>query len=285
LYRQLDRAGEAERAFGKAVEIVERLAEAYPSVPRYRNILTRALNSQALFYQANGQPERAERAARRCIEIQERQAKLFPSDMGRALELGGSYCNFGRRLTQNGAPGSALEWFDKAREQIEKAYKHDPKHPGARTYLRLTHGNRADALVVLNRLAEALTQYDRALELSDDVTRFQYQVERAVTLARLGKVDEAVAFATRLDDQAKTIPGDGGAYRAARIFSQASEASPQGEPSRGYADRAVKILRRLHAEGFFKNAENAISLKRDPDFQALASHPEYQKLLEELSKR
>src|SRR5262249_21325198 len=139
LARDRGRAGDAERSFAKAVEVAARLAEAHPSVPGYQDMLTGALNGQALFYQANGQPEQAAKAARRGIEIQERLVKQFPSDLEHALGLGGNYCNFGRRLTQNGDPRSALEWFDKAQAQIEKVYKQNPKRPGAREYLCNSH--------------------------------------------------------------------------------------------------------------------------------------------------
>ncbi len=283
LYRDMGKAVEAGRSFAGAAVGARQLADAHGSVIRYQHTLTEMLNAQALFYQANGQPEQAAKAARQCIEIQERLVKQFPEDVAHAVGLGGSYCNFGRRLAQNGDPQAALEWFDKARAQLEQVYKQAPKRPYVRTYLCYTHWNRGHALLALSRPADAVEQYDRAVELANQDDLDSFRLGRAVALARLGKVEEAVALAGKLSE-----PAGAGYYplfHAARVLAAASKATTQEKPAREYADRAVGLLRRLQAKGHFKKAENVLDLKRDQDLRALGASPEYQMFLAELDKR
>jgi hypothetical protein len=108
------------------------------------------------------------------------------------------------------------------------------------------------------------------------------QLDRAVALAHLGKVEEAVAVAAKLGEP--TGADNDQAFSAARIFSAASRAATHEKQAREYADRAVRLLQRLKANGYFKKAENVVTLKRGQELRALDSHPEYQKLLADLSK-
>jgi tetratricopeptide (TPR) repeat protein len=292
VYRTLGKTTEAERSLAKALEVAEKLADAYPSIPHYRDDLAVLLNMQALFYQANGQPDQAATASRRSIEVQEVLVRRFPLILEYPLKLGGSYCNMGRRLRQNGEASASLEWFDKAQAQLQVIYKRNPKYPWAKTLDRNIHWNRAEALLELNHPAKALAEYDLSIDLSDEKDRPYLRLARALPLARLGKPEEAAAVAGKLGEPAGVDPYL--AFDAARVFAAASEsarqddrrdASQRDKQARESADRAVKLLWRIHAEGHFKKAENIISLKRDRYFKALALHPEYQKLLAELTKR
>jgi tetratricopeptide (TPR) repeat protein len=185
-----------------------------------------------------------------------------------------------RRLNQNGDPQAALEWFDKAQAKLEEVRKRAGGDARARAFLRNTHWNRAEALVKLDRHAEALREWDQALELDVlDIDRAYSRLGRALALVRLGKCDQAVAIA---EDQVGRPEADVfGIYRAARVFSLASvvvgqdtqrEAAERQQLTEQYAARAVALLRRTQSQAIFKDPGMVADLKQNADLDGLRSY-------------
>ena len=93
------------------------------------------------------------------------KCSLFRSD---ARSIGGSYCNFGQLVRNSGQPGESLEWFEKAIRILTAVHEQNRGLVMARQYLRNSHSNRAQAYDRLRNFAEAIKNWDKAIELSPE---------------------------------------------------------------------------------------------------------------------
>src|SRR5439155_909917 len=82
-------------------------------------------------------------------------------------------------VRDRGEPAAALDWYAKAIATLEPAHQADPRLVTARQFLRNCHSGRAEALVRLDRPAEALTDWDGALALDDGSARTRLRLGRA----------------------------------------------------------------------------------------------------------
>src|SRR5207247_1908917 len=107
-------------------------------------------------------------------------------------------------------------WYARAIARLEPVVQQDPRLFAERFALRMAHRGRAQALDNLGRHADALKDWDRAVELTDD-TQLQalFRFQRARSLARAGEHARAVAEANALA-AAKDIPG-GNLYKFACV--------------------------------------------------------------------
>jgi serine/threonine-protein kinase len=292
-YRAAREHRKAEEAYQSAIDTFQKLTDDRPGVPDYQQGLAEALNALGLLYQATDQPKKAPGPFRRALAVMERLSKRHPANVQYAIQLGGHSCNMGRWLVNHGDPNEALPWFDKAQAALKGALRHDEGNVGARRFLWVTHWQRADALLKLERLAESLTEWGRAVELSPTAEeRATTRVSQAYALARLGKYDQAAPVAEEYAGR----PSARGfmAYRAARVLSLASAAAGRG-PGREAAEReklaeryasgAVALLRRLQSQGYFKDRSNVSYMEKDKDLGPLRQRPDFQKLLTELGKQ
>jgi serine/threonine-protein kinase len=292
-YRAAREPRKAEAAYQSAVEAFQKAADARPSVPDYQDNLAHALNGLGLLYQATGKPEKAPALFRRALDVLERLSKRYPANAGYAVQLGGHSCNMGRWLVNNGDPKEALGWFDKAQAALEGVRRRDPGNADARRFLFVTHWQRADALLKLERSAESLQEWDRTLALSaTEDERATTRVSQAHTLARSGKYHQAAPVAEELAGRPTTR--DFVAYRAARVLSLASAAVGQDahrpaaerqQLAERYAAGAVALLRRLQSQGYFKNPSNVTYLEKDKDLDPLRGRDDFKKVLKELEKK
>src|SRR5207244_359632 len=98
------------------------------------------------------------------------------------VELAGGYCNFGLLVRDQGEPQAALDWFAKAIGALEPVLQKEPRLVTAREFLRNTYWNRAEALDLLQRHGEAVTDWDRAIELDAGADKAELQKGRARSL-------------------------------------------------------------------------------------------------------
>jgi hypothetical protein len=144
----------------------------------------------------------------------------------------------------------------------------------------------------LENHAEALAEWNRALELDDGSYQDRLRLQRAVSLAKLGEHAQATAEANALANQ-KSVPGQV-LYDLACIFSLSSTAarqdprlSPTEQDQRveQYARRAVELLARAGAIGYFQEPARVEHLKEDKDLDSLRDREDFKKLLAELKDR
>jgi tetratricopeptide (TPR) repeat protein len=162
-----------------------------------------------------------------------------------------------------------------------------------RAALRAMYLTRALILTELGEHQDALTYWDRVLAMADMADGFsitQYQIFRALTLAKLGDYGQA----TQEVDRATGPPVKEASilYNAASVYSlsvalvhadakrSTEERNALGEQ---YAARAVALLRRAQAAGFFADPAQINQVTTDNDLHPLRSHPDFQKFLAEVT--
>ena len=118
--------------------------------------------------------------------MREQLATEFPGVTTYALELASSYKNLGLVLKIMGEPQASLVWFAKAIAALEPVLKRVPRLAKAREHLIQTHWFRADALDSLERYADAVRDWDRAIELSDGPNKIKFEHRRTQTLNNAG---------------------------------------------------------------------------------------------------
>jgi tetratricopeptide (TPR) repeat protein len=221
------------------------------------------------------------------LALQEKLATDFPTVPGYAVQLGGSYCNFGNLVRDRGEPAASLEWFAKARAALRPVLAQEPRLATARLYLRNVHASRAQALDGLGRHAAAVADWEQALALNDEKSHDAwFRLRRSFALALAGQHSQATAAVEEL-----LRPGtanSGTLYDAARVYAlvaaQAAQAAAPNTSSlraEQYARRAVGLLRQAVQKGY----NDVPQMKKDADRVALRQRPDFQQLLADLEAK
>ncbi|QEH37628.1 Serine/threonine-protein kinase PknB [Aquisphaera giovannonii] len=195
--RRAGRLDEAVQALRGAVPLWDELVEDEPEVTENRASLALCLNDLGIAYVALGRFDEAEAAYRRAVPLRERLAADHPEQVELNVQLGGIYGNLGQLHSSRRDHRAAIGWFDRASGVLEGVLRAEPRHAEARRYLRNVMSQRGAALDALGRPAEALSAWDRALELQEglppDSSASFTCAGRAEALEALGRYPEALA--------------------------------------------------------------------------------------------
>ena len=195
-------------------------------------------------------------------------------------DLGGSYCNMGNVVRDGGKPAEALAWYARAISTLEKALAQDAQDVTARHFLGSSHEGRAPALDRLGRHAEALSDWDQAIELDADPGRNGSRMGRAASLVRSGQVVQGVAAAESVLQDPKL--SDGALYDGAGVFSLASAATRKdAKKSDAYAARAVLLLRQAFSRGY----KGVADVNKDTALEPIRDREDFRQLLRLLKDR
>ena len=142
------------------------------------------------------------------------------------------------------------------------------------------------------RHADALADWQLAIDRAPPGMRRSFEMEAALSLARSG--DHAAA-AARAEEILKVQAAEGQngllAYSAARVLAQASRAAmldgdldkPMAEQERETClAKAIDYLQRAQRAGYFDEAEAREGLLSEPDLDPLRQHDDFRKLLDEI---
>jgi tetratricopeptide (TPR) repeat protein len=197
LHRKTGRTDEAEASLRQAVSLWEKLVADEPEVAENRSTLAACLNDLGLVFMSSGRADEAEAAYRRAVPLYERLAADHPEQATFTVPLGAIYGNVAEICKARREHWAALDWLDRSRRALEGALQVDARLANARLYLRNAHGTRAQILGSLARHAEALADWDRALELQRGLVRDAdlplFHSGRAEVLTALGRHAEALA--------------------------------------------------------------------------------------------
>src|SRR5262249_46895770 len=129
---------------------------------------------------------------RRALDLQAQLAADFPTVPEYAVELGGSYGNFGALLCQRGEAAASLNWYAKGLATLRPVLAQETRVVTARACLRTAHWHRALALGQLGRHAEAVADWEHARALNDERQYDSwFRLRRASSLVRAGQPAEA----------------------------------------------------------------------------------------------
>jgi tetratricopeptide (TPR) repeat protein len=270
----LGKSAEAEAAYRRGLDFYERLAAEFPAVPEYRQSWSMSYNNLGSLLANLGKRPEAEAAFRRAVDLKEKLAADFPAVPRYRTELGSCQRNLGRLLLMNKQPQQALEWLDKAITTLAGVRRQVPDDATTQRYLRDAHWERAQALDALKRHAEAVADWDRAVEFSPRQERAFVRLDRVFSRVRAGQVGPALR---EVEELAKDADGNT-LYNAACVYALASATAPQQKDK--YARRALELLHQAVAKGY-KDVKN---IKQDEDLNSLRGRDDFRKLLAEMDK-
>ncbi|MDY3553586.1 tetratricopeptide repeat protein [Gemmata sp. JC717] len=276
LLKDLGRPPGAEEQYRQAVAIQEKLAADFPAVPAYRVDLARIRNNLGNLLKDLGRSPGAEEQYRQAVAIRAKLAADFPAVIDYRVQLGGSYYDLGTVLS-NGDPKGSLDWFGRAIECLQSARKQEPHNATAQKLLWCSHWGRAGAHDRLQKFAEAIADWDRAIALSPPAQQPGLRASRAASRLNAGRHAEAVAEVAEL-----TKRPDWSArhwYDFARVYSVAS--GTIADKKADYSDRAVELLRSAVKAGY----TNAASMKADTALGGLRHRADFQALVADLEDK
>jgi tetratricopeptide (TPR) repeat protein len=284
LYDDWRRPREAERPYRQALRLYQQLAEACPTVVGYQSSAARVQNNLALIYQQTGRRDEAAAAFQQVLQIQTRLVQQHPKVAEYRLHLGNTRVNLGTLLRDRGDPAGALPWYAEAISSLEASRQMGAEERLARDSLCDAYASRATALTRLGRHAEALADWDRALKVPPppDVQTWLRR-QRALSLARMGKAAEARAVA---DELAATGAKDPKAWYEAACIHACLAFTEGSNPERKEecCIRALELLRRAEAAGYFRDPARIEDLKKEGDLNTLRAREDFQKLQKTIEK-
>jgi serine/threonine protein kinase len=277
LWRQKNYA-DAEEANHQALDLKAQLVAEFPAVPVYRQNLARTYANQANLLRDQEKYGDAETAYHQALDHLAKLVGEFPGVTKYQLELAATRLRLGQLWRRRQRPAEALPWYDQALALLQRLHRHAPNDVVTRNLLGEAHQDRALTLDALERFADALADWDRALELAPPNVRLQ--LGRARTRAQAGKTVEAVA-------EAAALTRDPGAPSflccdAACVYALASAAVQETSEREEYAGQALALLRRAQAAGFFKDRAKVAHLNQDTDLAPLRPRDDFQKFVAEL---
>jgi tetratricopeptide (TPR) repeat protein len=279
----------AEPHYLRAVEIRTEVTNRDPSHKGYRVDLAEDLLNLGLIYSAARRDAAAD-AFRRSEGLLRPLVEADPGHERYALSLAGLYVNWGSLLRFSGDLAGATAKFERAVELADAVRMREPEYATARLRAAQAHGSRALALADAGRYAEAAADWDVAVELVEPSQRARYRRNRADVLARAGQHRSATAEAGEL--AANPASAGDTLYNLACVYAL-SIGPALSDPEAGfftrtataerYAFSAVALLRRLHADGYFRRADSAQHLRLDPDLWPLHHRPDFRRLLDDVA--
>jgi tetratricopeptide (TPR) repeat protein len=277
LLGNLGKFPEAERQNRKALDLQEKLTADFPAVPEYREHLAGGHNNLGLLLAVLGKQSEAEQHYRKALDLQEKLAADFPAMPEYQIGLGGSYCNYGNLVSAGKRPSESLTWYEKTIRTLTAVYEQDRRLVVPKEYLRNSYWGRARAYTRLRKYAEALKDWDKAIELSPKAKEPEFRAARATTRIQAGQMAEAVAEVAELTKLSNWNAAQ--SYDFACVYAVAS--SNVADTKQEYAERAVQLLHQAVKAGY----TDAAHMQEDSDLDSLRGRDDFKKLMHELQKK
>jgi serine/threonine-protein kinase len=292
VFRSSRRWKDAEEAFRAAAPHWEELARDHPSVVDYARFQAAIYYNLGLTYQDTDRIDEAEQAFRQALEINEKLSHEHPAMIDFGMLVGKTYGRLGDMQRDHGKPEAALEWFERGQTKLEEVLKMDGRRVDTREGLRNIHWGRAMALGDLDRHAEAVRDWERALALDAGNYHGEIRLKRATALASLGQYTAAVAEGDAvLTAKPKTanLLYQAGLVHAAAAGAVAADKKVSSiereELHERYSARCVALLTEAQTAGYFKDPANGSQFQKSRMLQPLRSRPDFQALLHLLNEK
>jgi len=240
-----------------------------------------------------GTKEEALAAYRQVVTSVEQWVRADPGSTEAAVFLAGSQCNLGNRLRENHQLEPALEEYDRAIEILEAVLRKDAKHTMAQANLCYSLQARAVILSKFKgRHKEALNDLRRAKECAPEGEGEWVRATRACVLARQGDHEQATAEASAVlgsrQPDSSTLAFAACAYALAATAVSGAKNPAAAEREKlveAYATRAVVLLTRAHADGYFDTQALIDEFKSDDDFKLLRPRADFKKLMAAVERK
>jgi eukaryotic-like serine/threonine-protein kinase len=292
LYVRMDRPEDAARALGEARRISGGLARKHPEVPDLQDVFAISLTESGRVALAAGRPTDAESAFKEACTTREALARRFPDVVAYQVEVGKNQYRVGVGYGEADEPDRSLEWLGRAVRTLEELDQKRPKDAVIQPALRDALWDRAIVLKRRGRPADALKDFDRALKLSAGEQRLRLRAWRTVVLILLGEQGQAMAEVEELT-RTKDVPA-GAHYSLACTHALAAAAvagntklapAERTEQAERHSVRAVEMLGKALAGGYFKTPVNRTWLKKEGDLKSLHGREAFKKMLRQVEEQ
>jgi serine/threonine-protein kinase len=189
----LGRYAEAEKSYGKAIALWQKLAGDFPRVPEHRNDLAHGYHNLGALLHLVSRPREAEKIYEQILKIREGLAAEFPERDEYRLDLASSCTNLGVLLAQSGRGERAEQTFRRALKiLVRRPARGLPLSRWLQT-LAATHDRLAILLSAQGRFPEAEAAHRRSLALRQRLARAfpadpAFQAELGISYNNLGAV-------------------------------------------------------------------------------------------------
>jgi serine/threonine-protein kinase len=301
LQRKFGQPAAAARSYEKARQIQEKLVASHPEVAQYELELARTCNNLGLLQRELSQFAAATTSLDNARMIQEKLVASNPEPSAYQFELARTYNNLGILQSCIGRPAASLSFYSQARQIQEKLVAAQPEVTIYQKELANTCCNLGLLQQGAGEFITALKSYDRGVavlaplvlkhpgDAALQTSLIDLRLGRAGTLAYLGKHQEATGDAALVAEE-KSLTGQN-LYNLSCALSVASTAARKDEKlsssererrSDLYAARAVAVLARAHAAGFFIVRGPAEWMKKDKDLDPLRARTDFKQLLADI---
>jgi tetratricopeptide (TPR) repeat protein len=262
------RLREAEAHYQQAIPLYEEVIAKHPEQSAGKFGLADSRGNLGLLYHETGRAGQAEKEFQRANALLEALMRDTPGSFNFLISRSAVALKWGNLVMEKGQIGLALSLFERGIEWSESVLRKEPNYASAREMAFKLHGSKANVYEHLHRYVEAVTQWDRVIELTDGDAQLEYRLRRALALARSGDPTRAAAEAERAAAEPNCSPDI--LYNAACVFALARR-----------ADKAITLLNRLQSRGYFATADNLNNLRTDKDLDPLRQRDDFKALLGE----
>lgn len=194
---------DALASFQKAQSVLEKLATENPKVTTFASLLVRALHNVGALQTTLNKPKEALLSYQKALVIEKKLVRENADIVQHVVDLGACYCSMGELVRDTDSPSKSLDLFDDAIRTLAGPAKTDAT---ARNFLRDAHFGRGRARLSLDRLDDAIADFDRALPLDDGsgVAEIRKELELAARMKRAKQAKDSNALRKpEMDGKAK----------------------------------------------------------------------------------
>src|SRR5262249_50364035 len=152
--------------FRQALAHREKLAAEHPNMNEYRQLVATSHHNLALLFKDMGKLEAALAAYSQALALQEKLVAEFPDVLPYQTKLAATLSNFGGRRRKNGRAAKSLKSYARGMGFLKRWWEGEPRLNVERQFLRTAYGGRALARDKLDRPADAIADWDQAVELA-----------------------------------------------------------------------------------------------------------------------
>jgi serine/threonine-protein kinase len=186
----------AREAYGRAIDLLVRLAAEDPGDPEYRHALADSYTYRGEVLRTSGRPDDAGKDYEEARQILRRLADEFPDRPAYRQDLARAHYNLGILYKDTGRPREAEAAFGEAISLLTALKEAHPDNPDYRQHLARGYLNLGPVLRAAGRPADAEDAYNKAIALQAELAdRYplvpDYRYELAVTCNNLGYLLES----------------------------------------------------------------------------------------------
>lgn len=276
VYLSLGQYIKSQEANLAAIAIHEKLVELYPLKHKNHLSLANTYTVYASLLQRLGKYDEALIQLQSARAIQKTLTNRYPQNTYYQIKLASNDASQGGLAYESGKYPESIKLYSQAIEVLSPLHLKSLNEPVAREYLSQVYAARAISSSRLMQFNESIKDWDQAIKVGLPRQVPVYRAGRAHAYVQVGRIDEAIAEATKLS----STPGLDGAtkwtdrqwFDLACVYAAAYGAG--GMKNESYAERSIYMLKKSVEAGYrqlndFRIEKVLDSLRDRKDFKQI----------------